>query len=164
MDRTFRPRPAAARVRRPVRSRAAARANAARTRAQRRGVVRRRSASAQQRAQKIYGEEQKAKQLGLRGDALRAYRNEHIATIADAFCDWMDRVQPSLLPSDPLAAAIRYYKNHKAARLRFLDDPDIPIDNSPTEREFQNVAKLRLNALFVGSSEGAHRACVLLGI
>jgi hypothetical protein len=69
-----------------------------------------------------------------------------------------------LLPSDPLAAAIRYYKNHKTALLRFIDDPDIPIDNSPTEREFQNVAKLRLNSLFAGSSEGAHRACILLGI
>ncbi|MEZ4329368.1 MAG: IS66 family insertion sequence element accessory protein TnpB [Polyangiales bacterium] len=45
-----------------------------------------------------------------------------------------------------------------------LFDPDVPIDNSPTEREFQNVAKLRLNMLFAGSSEGAHRACVLLGI
>jgi hypothetical protein len=40
----------------------------------------------------------------------------------------------------------------------------VPIDNSPTEREFQNVAKLRLNMLFAGSTEGAHRACVLLGI
>lgn len=39
-----------------------------------------------------------------------------------------------------------------------------PGDNSPTEREFQNVAKLRLNMLFAGSTEGAHRACVLLGI
>ena len=38
------------------------------------------------------------------------------------------------------------------------------IDNSATEREFQNVAKLRLNMLFAGSTEGAHRACVLLGI
>lgn len=45
-----------------------------------------------------------------------------------------------------------------------LDDPDIAIDNSLTEREFQNVAKLRLNMLFAGSTEGAHRACVLLGI
>ena len=40
----------------------------------------------------------------------------------------------------------------------------MPIDNSPTEREFQNFAKLRLNMLFAGSTEGAHRACVLLGI
>ena len=40
----------------------------------------------------------------------------------------------------------------------------MPIDNSPTEREFQNFAKLRLNMLFAGSAAGAHRACVLLGI
>jgi len=40
----------------------------------------------------------------------------------------------------------------------------VPIDDSPTEREFQNLAKLRLNMLFAGSTEGAHRACVLLGI
>jgi len=29
---------------------------------------------------------------------------------------------------------------------------------------FKNVAKLRLNILFAASTEGAHRACVLLGI
>lgn len=79
-------------------------------------------------------------------------------------CAWMDIVEPTLLPSEPLAATIRYYKNHRAALQRFIEDPDIPIDNSPTEREFQNVAKLRLNLLFAGSTEGAHRACVLLGI
>ncbi len=45
-----------------------------------------------------------------------------------------------------------------------VDDPIVPIDNSPTEREFQNVVELRLNMLFAGSTEGAHRACVLLGI
>ena len=77
---------------------------------------------------------------------------------------WLDAVQPTLLPSEPLAAAIGYYKNHSAALFRFIDDPLVPIDNSPTEREFQNVAKLRLNMLFAGSTEGAHRACVLLGI
>lgn len=36
--------------------------------------------------------------------------------------------------------------------------------NSRTEREFQYVAKLRLNCLFAGGTEGAHRAAVLLGI
>jgi hypothetical protein len=54
-----------------------------------------------------------------------------------------------------------YYKNHRDAFFRFLDEPLVPIDNSPTERDFQNVAKLRLNVLFAGSTEGAHRACVL---
>ena len=66
--------------------------------------------------------------------------------------------------AEPLAAAVSYYKKHKDALFRFIDDPLVPIDNSPTEREFQNVAKLRLNMLFAGSTEGAHRACVLLGM
>jgi len=112
----------------------------------------------------IYGEEEKARVLGLKGDALREYRRLHIAPLVAELCAWMDIVEPTLLPSEPLAAAIRYYKNHRVALQRFIDDPEIPIDNSPTEREFQNVAKLRLNALFAGSTEGAHRACVLLGI
>jgi hypothetical protein len=59
---------------------------------------------------------------------------------------------------------VRYYRIHRDALFRFLDDPAVPLDNSATEREFQNVAKLRLNMLFAGSTEGAHRACVLLGI
>ena len=112
----------------------------------------------------MYGEEETAQKLGLRGNALREHRQKHIGPIAREFQRWLDAVQPTLLPSEPLAAAIAYYKNHRDALFRFIDDPLLPIDNSPTEREFQNVAKLRLNMLFAGSTEGAHRACVLLGI
>lgn len=112
----------------------------------------------------IYGEEEKAQGLGLHGDALRLHRQQHIRPIMRDFERWLDAVRPTLLPSEPLAAAINYYKNHWTALFRFVDDPLVPIDNSPTEREFQNVAKLRLNMLFAGSTEGAHRACVLLGI
>ena len=112
----------------------------------------------------IYGEEETAQTLGLAGEKLREHRRRQIRPIIESFVRWMDAVAPTLLPSEPLKAAIRYYKNHGAALFRFVDDPIVPIDNSPTEREFQNVAKLRLNMLFAGSTEGAHRACVLLGI
>jgi transposase len=112
----------------------------------------------------MYGEEERARARGLRGDALLQHRRQHIRPIADAFDMWREAVEPSLLPSEPLAIAVRYYRHHRDALYRFLEDPDVPIDNSPTEREFQNVAKLRLNALFAGSTEGAHRAAVLLGI
>ena len=112
----------------------------------------------------MYGEEEKAQKLALRGDALRDHRQRYIRPIVLDFKRWLDAVKPTLLPSEPLAAAIAYYKNHGTALFRFVDDPLVPIDNSPTEREFQNVAKLRLNMLFAGSTEGAHRACVLLGI
>jgi transposase len=112
----------------------------------------------------IYAQEEKAQAAGLTGDALLARRRGHIAPLVAEFRKWMAAVEPTLLPSEPLAAAIRYYGNHGEALFRFVDDAEVPIDNSPTEREFQNVAKLRLNMLFAGSTEGAHRACVLLGI
>jgi len=112
----------------------------------------------------IYGAEEKAQVLGLVADALREHRQRYIRPIANDFEQWLAAVEPTLLPSEPLMAAVRYYRNHRDALFRFIDDPDVPIDNSPTEREFQNVAKLRLNMLFAGSTEGAHRACVLLGI
>lgn len=112
----------------------------------------------------MYGHEDKARELGLVGDALRAHRQKVIRPIADDLDKWLVAVEPALLPTEPLAEAVRYYRNHRAALYRFIDDPDVPIDNSRTEREFQNVAKLRLNMLFAGGTEGAHRACVLLGI
>lgn len=112
----------------------------------------------------MYGHEENARERGLVGDDLRAHRQKHIRPVADDFDKWLRAVEPALLPTEPLMEAVRYYKNHRNALYRFIDDPDVPIDNSPTEREFQNVAKLRLNVLFAGSTEGAHRACVLLGI
>lgn len=112
----------------------------------------------------MYVAENDAQTRGLVGDDLRDHRRRVIHPIVDEFRRWLAAVGPTLLPSEPLAVAVRYYQNHGDALFRFLDDPDVPIDNSPTEREFQNVAKLRLNMLFAGSTEGAHRACVLLGI
>ena len=58
----------------------------------------------------------------------------------------------------------RYYLRHWDGLTRFVDDPDLPIDNNAAEREFQRHAKLRLASLFAGSVEGAHRWATLLGV
>jgi hypothetical protein len=112
----------------------------------------------------MYVAEEAAHQAGLVAEALRAHRQQRMRPIVDDFAKWLAAVAPTLLPSDPLTTAVGYYRRHWDALTRFIDDPQVPIDNSPTEREFQNFAKLRLNMLFAGSTEGAHRACVLLGI
>jgi transposase len=112
----------------------------------------------------MYVAEEDAHKSSFVAEALRAHRRQHIRPIADDFAKWLAAVEPTLLPSDPLTTAVGYYRRHWDALTRFIDDPQVPIDNSPTEREFQNFAKLRLNMLFAGSTEGAHRACVLLGI
>lgn len=112
----------------------------------------------------MYVAEGKAREQGLVGDELRAWRQAHVPPIQASLLAWMNAVEPTLLPTDPLAATIRYYRNHWDALFRFVDHPEIPVDNSATEREFQRVAKLRHSMLFAGGTEGAHRAAVLLGI
>jgi hypothetical protein len=89
----------------------------------------------------IFVAEAEAQKRGLTGDALRAWRKEKVPPIQADFLRWMDAVEPTLTPSDSLAAAIRYYRNHWEALFRFVDHPDIPLDNSASEREYQQVAK-----------------------
>ncbi len=108
--------------------------------------------------------EAEAKARGLVGDDLLAWRQTHIKPITIKFRAWMDAVQPALIRSDPVAKVVQYYRNHWTPLMRFLDDPKIALDNSRSERLFQVVAKVRLNSLFAGGTEGAHRATVLLGI
>lgn len=112
----------------------------------------------------MFEAEARAKEHHLRGEELAAWRQAEIKPITERFEKWIDAVLPTLLPSDPLAKVLQYYKNHWKPLMRFLDDPKIPIDNSGSEREFQAVAKIRLTSLFAGGTEGAHRATVLLGI
>ncbi len=112
----------------------------------------------------MFGAEEEARNAGLRGDDLVAWRRDRIRPLYDDFSRWMNAVEPTLIPSDPLAKVIRYYRNHWTALTRFIEDARVPIDNSGSEREFQHVAKLRLNSLFAGGTEGAHRAAILLGI
>jgi len=112
----------------------------------------------------IYVAEEQANKRELRDTELRAWRQEKVPPIQKDLREWMNAVEPALTPDDPLAKTIRYYKTHWEALFRFVDHPEIPLDNSASEREYQQVAKLRLASLFAGSSEGAHRTATLLGI
>ena len=114
--------------------------------------------------QQMYQVEDDARMQGLTGTALLAERQARTRPVVDRFKEWLAEVEPSLLPTDPLGKPVRYYLKHFDGLTRFVDDPDIPIDNNRSERAFQNHAKLRLNALFAGSPEGAHRWATILGV
>ena len=112
---------------------------------------------------KMYEIERRALSEGLIGQPLRVRRQEQIRPIATTFRVWLTEHE-KLLPSDLLGKAVRYYIRHFDDLTRFIDDPDIPIDNNPSERAFQDHAKLRLNALFAGSPEGGRRWAILPGV
>ena len=80
--------------------------------------------------QQAYIEEARAREHGLTGDALLAWRQQRIAPLFECFRRWRDAVLPTLIPDEPLAKTLRYYQNHWGALTRFLSDPGIPIDSS----------------------------------
>ncbi len=80
------------------------------------------------------------------------------------FRAWLKVQDGSLPPSDPLRERARYYLRHWTGLTRFMQDPDVPLDDNEAERELQRHAKLRQASLFAGSETGAHRWAVLLGV
>lgn len=112
----------------------------------------------------LYDIEKMARKKGLTGEALAAARQGG-RPIRDRFKRWLHEVaNGDLPPSDPVRKIALYYERHWDGLTRFVDDPDLPIDNNQAEREFQRHAKLRLASLFAGSIEGAHRWATLLGV
>ncbi len=112
---------------------------------------------------RMYAVERAAAREGLVGPALLARRQTETRPIVEAFKVWLQQ-HSGLLPSDPLGRVIRYYLRHFDDLTRFVGDAEIPIDNNPSERAFQDHARLRLNSLFAGSPEGGRRWALLLGI
>ena len=112
----------------------------------------------------MYAVEALAKERGATRAELLELRQKQTRPIVDRFRAWLVKIETDLLLTDNFGTAVRYYLNHFTDLTRFVDDADLPIDNNRSERAFQSHAKLRLNALFAGSPEGAHRWATILGI
>ena len=110
----------------------------------------------------MYTAEARARERGLTGDTLLAYRQEHAAPHAEELRVWLGEHIGDLLPSNPVRKAMQYYINHWHALMLWLSDPAVPPDNNGSERALRHVALLRKNSLFAGGPEGAVRVCTVL--
>ncbi|MBC8425822.1 IS66 family transposase [bacterium] len=111
---------------------------------------------------RFYSEEARAQQEGLVGVELLAFRQEHIAPVAAQLRTWIDSHLTELLPSNPVRKAMQYYVNHWAALTRFLEDPEVQLDNNWSERALRSVNLIRNNSLYAGGEGGAVRLSTLL--
>lgn len=87
-----------------------------------------------------------------------AERESKSAAVYGELIRWCEKYQPFEPPKSPMGEGIRYVLNHQDALQRFLDDPDIPLDNGAVERLHVRVALTRKNFLFAGSDAGGTRA------
>jgi hypothetical protein len=78
----------------------------------------------------------------------------------DLLWELMERLEPMTTPKMGLGNAVRYALRLREGLSRFLENPDVPLDNNLIERGFRGTALLRRNSLFAYSDAGAHAVAV----
>lgn len=82
-----------------------------------------------------------------------AVRQEKSRPVVDQFFAFCDAQVERVLDATPIARAIGYARNQRAALMRFLDDGRLPIHNNISELMLRLEAVGRKNWLFLGSDE-----------
>ncbi|MFN8547069.1 MAG: IS66 family transposase [Candidatus Eisenbacteria bacterium] len=94
----------------------------------------------------------------------RALRQAEAKPLLDTFAQWMQAVEPSVLPKGALAKAIGYAQNRWAALTRYLDDGQLAISNNAAERALRPIAVGRKNGLFFQREGGGKVASILMSL
>ena len=86
-----------------------------------------------------------------------AYRAQHCQPVVNRFFSWChdQRQRVDLLPSNPLAKALRYAGEREQALREFLTDPTIQLDTNHLERALRAIPMGRRNWLFCWTELGA---------
>jgi len=111
----------------------------------------------------LYRHEEIIREQGLEGEKKLGYRTQHSEPIVKAFWTWCDQQchQPNLLPSSPLAKALKYAMARHSSLQVFLSDPEVPIDTNHLERGLRVIPTGKKNWLFCWTEIGAKRVAII---
>lgn len=112
----------------------------------------------------IYAIEAQAKESGIPPDKLLKRRQLESKPLFGQLHAKLLEIQSTELPQSPLVKAGEYILRHWIALTRFLDDPDLAIDNNRTEQAIKDFVLFRKNALFVGSDAGGKAAAICMSL
>ena len=112
----------------------------------------------------LYRIEAEAKDQGLHGEALRAYRQQHVAPRLTELHDWLQALSLKALKNSGLAKAVNHALSRWPALLRYLDDGGRPIDNNPIENAIRPITLGRKNWLFIGGTKAGPRAAAIMSL
>ena len=91
-------------------------------------------------------------------------RHQKSRPLVEAFFAWCDEQAAAVLDETPIARAVGYARNQRAALSRFLDDGRLPLDNNISEQHLRREVLGRKNWLFLGSDEGARVNTVFVSL
>ncbi len=88
-------------------------------------------------------------------------RDTEVRPAMKAYLDFVHSLNPEDISlSEKTRDAISYTVNHETSLTKFLDDGNIPPDNSFAERNVKNIALGRRSWLFAMTPDGARTICV----
>lgn len=109
----------------------------------------------------LYRVEKLARQRGVSGDELRLLREQGARPVLDKLHAYLSEVREQLLPKSEAGQAVNYILKNWTALTRYVENPDLSIDNNRTERSLRGWAVGRNNWTFFGSDRGGRTAAVL---
>jgi transposase len=120
--------------------------------------------------QALFVVEQKAKVLRVDPEAYfgdvehLALRQKVSAPLLDKIKECTEDWSLEVLPRGSVGKAVTYMRNQWKPLTRFLEDPQLQLDNNASERAMRHVVLGRRNWTFAGSAEGGHRAAKIYSI
>jgi transposase len=122
---------------------------------------------------KVYAVEKRIKALReayeRRGEELAlsvvlAMRQEHSRPVLEQFKAWAEKLLPATPAKSALGRALAYTLNQWPKLVKFLDHPEMPIDNNYTERQIKQFAIGRKAWLFAHDRVGAQASANLYSL
>jgi hypothetical protein len=116
------------------------------------------------RIRALYAVEAEAKERGITGVALAAFRQARAGPVLDALAGWLADQRPRVLPKSPIGEALTYAANQWPTLGVYLTDGRLTIDNGPAEQAIRPLAVGRRNWLHLGGDGGLRPTAVLLSV
>lgn len=96
---------------------------------------------------------------------------EHLALRREKSQPLLDRIRActedwsiEVLPRSAVGKAVTYMRNQWEPLTRFMEDPELQLDNNASERAMRHVVLGRRNWTFAGSVAGGHRAATIYSL
>ena len=120
------------------------------------------AAQALQYISALYGIEREVQHLG--AGERQTIRQARSKPITDAMHEWLVLQRQNILDGTSTARAMDYSLKRWGALTRFVDDPQLPIDNNWIENQIRPIAIGRKNWMFVGSLRAGQRAAAIMSL
>jgi transposase len=94
----------------------------------------------------------------------RAIRQERARPLVEVLHQWMTQQRARVSDGSAIARALDYSLRRWIALTRYLDDPQVPIDNNWCENQIRPIAIGKKNWLFAGSLRAGKRAAAIMSL